>query len=306
MTKDAATSGQPAVGKRLALPAKLSLTRGLVAAWSDMLAHAAGQVERAPNDPVVAVHEFRKSIRRTRSMLRLLRHSLPKAKYKRLRIDLRALHRSTSRLRDRHVVLHTLTNLSLPDELAEPVRAHISVAEPTRPDDALAALLETLDDIEAARVRLKTALPRKVRWRMLTKDLQDTYRRARKDMRATARGRDDDAVHDWRKRTKELVYQVELLTHGARKGHGRKLRRQLAGLAETLGQVIDLETLASYVTQHVPHDAHGPLLRAIERARRGHQRQALATGKRLFKKKPGQFTRRFIAKSKRAHKAARS
>lgn len=307
MAEEAVETVKPAPGKRLALPVDMPLRRGLRIAWADMLDYAQSQEERVAHDHVTAVHEFRKSIRRCRSMLRLLRKSLPPETYQRLRDELRAIHRSTSRLRDRDVVLQTLDGLGdVPDssrldaDIVEPARATIVTAEPVNPETARQTLEQARPKIRAAKKRLGKALAKKVRWKVVAADLERTYRRARDDMRATERGMGDEVIHDWRKRTKELMYQIELLLHGAERGKGRKLRRRISRLSERLGQVIDLLVLEEYVREHVAEDRQEPLINAIHIARAHHQAAALAAGQKLFKRKPKDFTRRLIDSSKRA------
>lgn len=278
-----------------------------------MLGYANYQVERAQHQPVVAVHEFRKSIRRCRSMLQLLRHSLPSDVFRRLRTDLRTVHRSTSQLRDRDVVLNTLDQLMaevgsavISADVSVPARDRIASVGANGPDLALTTLRRAEPALRDAQTRLRDGLSGKVRWRAVARDLERTYRQARRSMRHTERGRDNEALHDWRKRTKELVYQVELLHHGASRGKGRKLRRQLGRLAETLGQVIDLFVLEEYVCEHVAEAQQGPLLAAIAQVRDERQLAALDLGEQLFRRKPKAFSQRLIARTKRAHRRHRS
>ncbi len=132
----------------------------------------------------------------------------------------------------------------------------------------------------------------------LSPGLRRIYREGRHRYARCARehGRDEQDVHDWRKRVKSLYYALDML--GAKKAKGaRRATRRADRLGDLLGSEHDLWMLCAYVEEHP--DAFGAdtaakaeLLKRIEQRRRRLRKRALALGARLYKRKPGRFTRR--------------
>src|SRR5688500_10014428 len=74
----------------LALDPALPPWEALNAAFASVIAYATAQVGRArEGDPAKAIHEYRKSIRRARALVRLVRPLLKGKKYERLDGELR-------------------------------------------------------------------------------------------------------------------------------------------------------------------------------------------------------------------------
>ncbi len=119
-------------------------------------------------------------------------------------------------------------------------------------------------------------------------------RRARKEHTSVA-------LHQWRKRAKDLRYVAEML-EGRDKQRHRRLRRvaQLADrLGETLGEEHDLALLAEQVRSNRDcFKGEKPARKALERhiARRRSRLRARAwqLGERLYRRKPDRFVRRLL------------
>ncbi|MEM9491138.1 MAG: CHAD domain-containing protein, partial [Myxococcota bacterium] len=129
--------------------------------------------------------------------------------------------------------------------------------------------------------------------------------RARRDMHLTFYQVDDEAIHDWRKRTKELTYQVELISTGVITGHGGKRRQRLARLASQLGSIIDLMVLEEYVREHATDEEQTHVLAVIERARDKRLEKAMDSGAHLFEATPKRFASKLIETVRGAHEMAR-
>ncbi len=302
-----ASARQPAAtgpGKLELRPAR-SLSQGLSTAMADILAHACSRAEIVMTDPVKAVHEYRKSIRRGRAMLRLLEGLMSEVNYRELAAVLRDAHRRTSQLRDRDVVLDTLEALPLAEEdsgIRETLRRSIT-SSPPNPSESIALVLRGgADNLAPVPARVARALPSRVKWRDLQDALARSYRRAWARMRKADGDPSDEAVHEWRKRIKELNYQLELFVGRVEGSKANKVRRRMAGLAERLGQVVDQMVLRDFMRQHVPPEHRERALEAVV----GHQAEllelALKRGRRIFKKKPAEFAGPIIEFSRKRYR----
>src|SRR5262245_53924237 len=87
-----------------------SLTRGVRRIALDQL-DLAEQRLKDKSDPVAAVHEARKSLKRTRALLRLIRPALGESVYRRENGQLRDAGRLLSASRDRDVMRETVVKL---------------------------------------------------------------------------------------------------------------------------------------------------------------------------------------------------
>jgi hypothetical protein len=158
--------------------------------------------------------------------------------------------------------------------------------------------------------------------------LRRIYRQGRRRRRRAARekGGDGHAMHRWRKRVKDLRYAAAMLDRrdpghgrgaggaGNGRGHGRSRTRTEAGyirrlarradqLGELLGEEHDLALLAGRLRAgrkggegprlRVPRATRKLLLKLIARRRGRLRRNALKKGKRLYRRTPDRFTRRF-------------
>jgi CHAD domain-containing protein len=248
------------------------------------------------------VHEARKAIKRMRALARLLRYELGEQEFARVNDSLRSAGQRLAGARDAEVRLATLKQLTErhPKALAREGIGHFSehlererarMGEPADSD-------EVLEDIAAMRRQL-------AQWNLVDRDfealapgLRRIYREGRHRHARVKRERARDAqdLHDWRKRVKSLYYALDML--GAKKAKGpRRATRRADRLGELLGEEHDLWMLGAYVEEHPEAlagetPARKKLLKRIERRRKRLRKRALKLGARLYKRKPGRFTRR--------------
>ena len=107
--------------------------------------------------------------------------------------------------------------------------------------------------------------------------------------------RDDpsaEAVHDWRKRVKDLWYHLRLLREiwpAALKGAADEAHR----LSDLLGDHHDLSVLIDEIRAEAPDDPDLGTLAALAERRQGELLdEALPSGERLYAEKPRQFSGR--------------
>jgi CHAD domain-containing protein len=123
--------------------------------------------------------------------------------------------------------------------------------------------------------------------------LERLYATGRKRMRRAAKAgksRRMRALHEWRKRVKDLRYAQEML------GTGKRAKRADA-LGELLGEEHDLAVLGERVRREAKAGRMGrrsskQALRAISKRRKKLRKRALRDGKQLYGRKPKAFVRR--------------
>lgn len=237
---------------KLRLPVDLPLPTALESAFRSVLNYALEEEARAAEDPQRAVHEFRKSLRRLRSLTKLCRPLMGSKRYRTLRDELREPCRKTSVLRDTRVLLETLEGLT--PRRKTHTAYHATRAELVAEIEALDRSPQELTVLAEGCARVSplgekfTEAVRVVHWRDLEKAVETSYRAARDARSRAKRKGDDPSVHDWRKRTKELRYQLELLSTFP----GPTLdetRAQLKEFAQAIGEVTDLMVLHEFVSK---------------------------------------------------------
>jgi CHAD domain-containing protein len=247
------------------------------------------------------VHEARKDVKRARAALRLLRDALGPSVYERENAALRAAARPLGIVRDGKVLLISLDKLvegnaliarSLPlGKLRRILRQELTGARRT----------VTPAVLKRQRIVLQDVLERSTRWRiggddwqMLSAGLERVYRSGRKKFQA-ARSRDDEHLHEWRKRVKYLWHQLQIL-QPVRPGLVGELADQAHKLADYLGDDHDLAVLRQKVVDNGSAFAdpteRDALLDWLDRCRWQLQDKAFVLGARIFDKKPRQFAGR--------------
>ena len=299
---------------RLVLPADGSLRTGLVAAFAGILAYAAAQKPADPDvdpgaDPAVALHEYRKSVRRARALLRLLEGVVGVDAYEQLTTTLREVHRASSALRDRQVVLDVMQGAGpRMSDSAEVVAASLGAA---MRGQAAPSAAEVAEVIEAGSARfapladlLAGAMPPKVRWDAVADGLARTFRRARRRLHEVERQGDDESLHALRKRAKELNYQVELFAELG--GRARKQRKQLAELCDELGQLADLIVLRGYAESHLASAGEqARVIDAIAGERAGQLGHALEHAGEVLDRRPRSFARNIVRAARKGIRRSR-
>jgi CHAD domain-containing protein len=227
-------------------------------------------------DPVAAVHEARKDIKKARALLRLYRGQLDRATYRRENGVLRDAGLELSELRDDDVLRDLIAELGLSEVRLRPAGDGFE----TPPEMA----------VDAARNRLGRVLARMDAWtvaatdhRALLAGLDRSYRRGRKAFARAQRRPTDERLHDWRKRAKDLRYQQQLL----RPAFDEQLKAQATAakkLSELLGDDHDLAVLAA----RLESDDGG----VIAARREELQAEAFRLARRVYAEPPKRFRKR--------------
>lgn len=255
--------------------------RGALAAE---LAHARTLLEGRRTIDDRTAHALRRSMKRARTLLRLLREAAGKPAYRRENRALRDAARSLAPLREARVLLQTLAGLgALRHPGLAPLRREAAAAlrrpPPAAPLDAvLAACAERIG-------RWRPAPPARP---ALAAGLERIYRRGRKALRRAQARRAEPALHELRKQAKYLGTAIDFLGPAGLEG-ARKLLASARRIGADLGDAHDLANLARRARPvRLP-----PALRARLGKRRDKlQRRALKDARALYRQKPARFAAR--------------
>jgi len=258
---------------------------------------AVEQLRNANGDPATAIHEARKDMKKLRSLLRLVRADLGKQRYRAENSRYRDAARLLSGARDAAVKLATLAALRerYTDEAPAAERLEQTLREEhervAADGEALAARME-----QAAQAIETGAVDD---WsldddgfELFAAGLERAYRRGRDGMRAVRDDPDDETIHEWRKRVKDLWYDLRLL-RDAWPEPLKATADEAHELTDLLGDHHDLAVLIDDARAKAPDDPDTEALAKLA-ARRQEELlgQAFRIGDRLYAEKPSQFTRR--------------
>jgi CHAD domain-containing protein len=250
------------------------------------------------DDPASAVHEARKDMKKLRSLLRLARPALGSKLYRRENDRFREVGRNLSETRDAEVKLQTLSGLCDVGALAAADvagYAEVLARERANAEASDATLATAIEDLDSA--RQATGEWKLGGWKPAGKGLRRAYRRGRKALAAVRAEPSDEAVHEWRKRAKDLWYHLRLL----RNSHPDTLRPaadRAHELSDLLGDHHDLAVLAADASvdrRALSMPSRGKLLTAIRRRQHELLAEALPLGEELYAEKPKAFARRLAS-----------
>ena len=252
-----------------------------------------------------SIHQSRKSLKKCRAALRLLRDAISESVFQRENRVLRDIARPLSAARDASVLLETLSRLeklygpaareSIPASLRKALKAEeaevtrgIGHANGKRPPAGAA-----LKRVERRLARMTVA---RNGWDDVGNSLKRVYRggrRAMKDARSTPTA---ECLHEWRKQTKHLWHQLQLL-EPLWPGTVGELADQAHRLSDYLGDDHDLAVLRETVDKHrtlfTGSGGAGALLALIDRCRSRLQEKAFLLGGRIYDERPTEFAARF-------------
>jgi CHAD domain-containing protein len=291
----------PLGGKRSIIDDVGELRRALMAefqATADAARIAAASVDR---DPVAAVHEYRKALRRARAMLGLVAHALPRNERRAVETALKEARRALGALRDQAVAPEALETLEL-DEVERATADAIvgATAESVPPAAEIEQLLAEGAARTAAQVEaLEATLPRQLAWDVVERGIRDSYDAARRARKAAKRSR--RAFHTWRRRSKELLSQLDLLA-GYAGERMAELHRELEHVTDSQGPAVDLIMLRDLVRTHsagIAPEALDRLTGALDAQLDDLVADSRRAGRDVFRRKPRKFARRVTKRMRR-------
>jgi CHAD domain-containing protein len=279
-----------------------SLSDGFARISGELLDEAIAQLsENIRVDPVDAVHEARKAIKKERALLRLMRGSVPRHHRRREDRALRDAGRQLSEVRDAEVMLETFESLAkrygalLPRHTFDQLRIHFERGPDWQHSKlALRSAAEGAgDDLTDIRVRMGDWKLRTEGWQALEPGIERIYRAGRQAWRGADTDRSLETWHEWRKRVKDLWYQQRLLAEvGGPSVQGQA--QDLDKLADLLGEDHDLGVLRAKLNDDpIPAPADlAAVTGAIDFRRAELQVEALSLGARIYSEKTPVFVER--------------
>jgi CHAD domain-containing protein len=278
-----------------------SAVRRIASEVLDGALHAAGgedgeDGEGGEGDGGERIHTIRTSIKRARALLRLIRPEIGDEVFNRENDALRDIGHSLSGVRDAAVLVDAFESVTEKDAAGDPGAARVRAALLERREAESARGM----DAEALGGRL-VEVKRRVEvwplheggWGAFEPGLAAAYRGARKRLRDARRERRDDALHDLRKRVKDLTYLTGLLGP-IRPARMKDLERSLKKLGDRLGEHHDLSVLREVTASLLPagDPARDGLLAHIDARRDALAKKALRRAEQILDERPKRFTGR--------------
>jgi len=288
---------------------RLSLADGVPASVRacarEQLETAVAQLEQPGGDRAAAIHDARKALKKARSLLRLVQGARGAKGLRRERDALRDAGRALSATRDTDALLETV------DKLAEHAAGRVPAVELTQLREALATDAATAADGDGSAAADPAAVAQTLRglasavddwplaradWAVVGAGAARTYARGRAALAAVHEEPSAERLHEWRKRVKDLWYQLRLLAPAwpdVLDAHAQAAH----ALADLLGDDHDLTVLRERLERGIalPPQAGAdvPALLALVDERRAElQAAALRLGARLYAEPPNAYGRR--------------
>lgn len=292
-----AVSGKPEKQLEYRLRPGEEPVAGVMRVISTRAAQAAAAVRRAgeSGDSAEDVHEARKSLKKARSALRLLRGVIPDGERETANAGCRDAATRLSGPRDAEVKIATLglvsgkgANTRAPERWQRELEAEAAFHRVDLTADNLAEVARSLDRI-AGEFRSRKYCDGS---EAIPGNLGRGYRRGRRAMKEARRSSGPEAFHDWRKRAKDLRYQLEILEPRLPEKL-TAIRKNAEELADQLGDLHDLDVLAVDLNRRELEPGQNEVYRElIAEARDRQAATCFETGKATYSLKPKGFTNR--------------
>jgi CHAD domain-containing protein len=281
------------------LKKKESAKKGIRRVAHDRAEDAVGLLRDEEADPIEAVHEARKDLKKLRATLKLVRPLIGDKTYGRENARFRDAGRALSDVRDVQVRAQTIDALAkrFPDDPPPggwwTLRALL--VDDASGNGALESLREQVsDEIERGDQAIEDWPLGANGFDLLGPGLKRAYSRGRRRFRDARKDPSDERLHEWRKRSKDLWYHLrlvrrawpEVMTTTADEAHE---------LSDRLGDDHDLVVLTADLEDARPplsHEQLEHLRKLIGKRRKELQGEAFAYGERLFAEKPKRFVER--------------
>jgi len=250
------------------------------------------------------IHECRKCLKYARALLRLVSKGMSKSAFRKWNTTLRDAARCVSGLRDATALLECLdavaAELGLDDDGRVPFlacrealsqqAARESQEKPVSAEGAaekasllLSGILTTPHDPELGRGR---------ETRVLRAGLRRSHELGQRAMTVLRKKGDIEAVHEWRKRAKDLRYQIAIIGPAWPAVCGA-MEEELHRLTDCLGRLHDLDlvekALAGLPSGAVPEEALAAVRAGMRQSADTAYVEALRLGARLYGNPPEEF-----------------
>jgi CHAD domain-containing protein len=251
-------------------------------------------------DRLKSVHNIRKEIKKLRAILRLVRGKISKGVYRK---NTKALRKAANRLtviRDTHVKLSAFEKL-LPyfaqRLLTGPFpKIKRALSENCREEERRFLKDDSVSEVKRILRKMKrNADDLKIRsdgWTAICPGLKESYCRGQEAYKAALEESSAENFHEWRKRVKDLYYQIRLLCP-IWPQEMCAAADELEALSEYIGDDHDLVMLKEFVTDRFKSMKEVNWLTELIYSRQNELRSAaLKLGARFYSEKPSLFCKR--------------
>lgn len=240
-----------------------------------------------------AIHDARVATKKIRAVLRLIRHSLGAEIYDSENKAFRDAARGLAKIRDSAAMLELeiLQPTSSQDQLEsikESIRKALEHKNAGLEAERVQAMSEAAESLRGARERIDS-------WPEIsafTKGLRRVFKEGRDGFEVAFELRTADAMHNWRKSVKHLLYQTRLL-RPIWPSMLKALTDDLKELQDFLSEDHDLAILKIKIAE-MDLAAH-EMDALIDESRNEAQRRAHSLGARIYAERPRAFVKRIEA-----------
>jgi CHAD domain-containing protein len=282
------------------LKRKEGVSEGVRRIASGRAESALDALREAGTEPAEAVHQARKDLKKLRAMLRLSREQLGGKLFRAEDRRYRDAGRLLSRSRDAEVRLQAARALGRRCGPALPAGAYgIWVLALEREREEVAGgghdpeVESAAAAIAAGRAEIAKWPLRDDSWEAIGPGLRRSYRKGRRGLRRAIADPGAETVHDWRKRGKDLTYQLRIVRGAWPELLGETAERSHY-LTDLLGDHHDLELLIEDLAGR-EIDGRGEIVELIRDWQGELLDEAFELGQRLYAEKPKAFERRLRA-----------
>ena len=273
----------------------------------EQIAKALQHLEMREGSREAHIHEARKSMKRLRGLVRLVRFELGDRVYRRENDCFRNAGSRLADLRDASVRLETLDKIivfsgkKVPRSRFGPIRQWLLEERESAyrlAEDSGDAVEEVREELQRARDRVATWPLEGRDWTLVAAGMRRIYARGRREFGSAYRHPAAEEFHNWRKRVKYLCYHAQLLRPG-----WQPMMAALAGELDRLGEVLgddhDLAVLLHKVKDEFPRSRAPSTVAAMGRRIAAWQQQlqgsARFLGQRIYAERPADFAGRMGA-----------
>ncbi|HEX3684332.1 MAG TPA: CHAD domain-containing protein [Bryobacteraceae bacterium] len=245
------------------------------------------------------IHEARKSVKKIRGLLRLVRPELGRV-YRAENRRLGDVGRKLSEIRDATAVIEVFDGLlgKHKDGLQKNALASIRKGLQTRKRE-MEQHAGVGDAVKRATAALRTIQKRVDGWPLkkdgfqaLAQGLEERYRGGRRAMGAAQKNGTPENYHEWRKRVKDHWYHVRLLESlwtEVMQAHERSLHDLETWLGDDHNLVVLCATLQEEPAQYGDEEAVQLFLTLAAKEQQELRSKALSLGERVYERKPRRF-----------------
>lgn len=253
--------------------------------------------ESRPECQSESIHEARKSVKKVRALLRLVRGGLGKKFYRRENGAFREIAHALSDYRDVEVQLKTLDKLRQRGRTPatnnfEGLRRDLLKRHERLLRESRSRKKALRADLETARKRVKKWPANRLKRSDICLGIKKIYKRGGKAMAIAEQSRTMEDLHEWRKRVKDLWYQLRVIQPLCPQVMSRFVD-QMERLSDDLGDDHDAVMLMEAAKgSKLSTEESEALARMIEARRAGLQTSAFKLGRHAYAEKPGAFVSR--------------